>query len=245
MTWALASLVGLGDRGAPGDVTASGTDAPAPTIETGSYRFERIRVVYPFVQRESEEVVEGSAGVQGHVEWTTSTYPGEHQCRIELLGAGGVPVGSLDFGYSNLSPARELHLSLPIPVSAPPETAAMSCDRERLDAPVAFVVSDERIEPVVEDGRVVSIRHSYTVDTPPGVSAPMGVGTNWCESLVLGPSGEVLVKSQFTLYTPTPNTFDGELKADDRFASFSREEIEAMTLDVRCEPFTGGPGQQG
>lgn len=136
MTWTLASLAGLGDRRTPesgGDNASESPSQPQP------YRFE------PTV---TGEVVEGSAGVDVDVEWASSTYPGEYKCRINLFDAGGQPVGSLDTQFAALIATQGLALG-PHRSCGVPESGTVFCDPERLDAPVAFVVSNESIDPIV------------------------------------------------------------------------------------------------
>ncbi len=203
----------LTTSGPPATVPPSNT-VPLPTAEPG-------HPTYGWLFTD----VAATRGIgEWHVEWVqtwaTDEAPGDRRCNVTVWNAAGDVI--LRWDVIEASDTRQV----PNGVTVPEEPALFEgwCEEERLDAPLAYSISDVRIS---DDGTSVSFRVGDPEALPPG----MYVGGNQCIAAVFEPASGHLYSTQFTIEVQ-PGRHD-----------FPVEGAQAAGADavgiVRCEPFTG------
>ncbi|HEY3023455.1 MAG TPA: hypothetical protein VGK11_07470 [Actinomycetota bacterium] len=190
--------------------------------------------VRPALDRQTGEEIPGRALVLYRVTWSTPEYPGQHRCNLTVLDAGDREVGSLEFEQDSMMPYPPLGSAIEVNVSDPPASANGSCGPERLDTPVAYVISDPRVVPAGEGGIAVA----FHVAWPDGLAEGEYPGTNACVIDVFAPSGEVFVTYPFTL-----GVGPGKIEQDVGLGDAKRsvllgQDLSAYSATVRCEPYT-------
>jgi hypothetical protein len=193
---------------------------------------DHIKVTYPYVSPRAD-ADPGFAGVEFRSTWTHDTFPGDHNCTVTAYDAAGM-VGETRIELSSLSRVAVWDHPVAVPVTSEPTVASVTCDAQRLDTPVAFVVSDPRVEPVTEGGRVSGFRYSFRVDAPPNVRPPEYVGTNVCVVLLRTSTGKELFHGRLTVTTLAPHTVSSKILRE-----LAGNVDTRLTLNVSCEPFTG------
>jgi len=199
----------------------------------GTYILSDFRV-RPALDRQTGEEIPGRALVLYRVTWSTPEYPGQHRCNLTVLDAGDREVGSLEFEQDSMMPDPPLGSAIEVNVSDPPASANGSCGPERLDTPVAYVISDPRVVPAGEGGIAVA----FHVAWPDGLAEGEYPGTNACVIDVFAPSGEVFVTYPFTL-----GVGPGKIEQDVGLGDAKRsvllgQDLSAYSATVRCEPYT-------
>ncbi len=216
----LRSLAGLGDEPEPKPGTR-------PWNET--YVLSDFEVEYPLVVRPIDGPVErdpDQAGVRFRATWSGDVYPGEADCEIRVLDAGGNVAGTRKFSYASYGP---------------------SLGHPDIDVPVQGVVP-------AEGGAALSADGSCGPGTPPGTgeyrfaNLHMEQGDNgarlagdvtwatsdppldqYCVATLEMPDG-TSVERTFTLAVGNNDSLSVLLPN-----SF----VEAIPIGIRCEPFVG------
>jgi hypothetical protein len=195
------------------------------STESGTYLLSEFEVG-AHLDPATEQVVPGKADVTFTKLWSSGEYPGVHRCELRVLDAGGSEIGSLSFEMSALtSKANRPPLVVPVTGSIEGATATGSCGPERLDAPVAYVISNERLEYV--DGRLAVV---YEVVRPEGVPDDVQISTQACTTAAWDSEGRLLGQGHFTLDAPE-GTYDAGIGLDERLRS------DATQGTVQCVPF--------
>jgi hypothetical protein len=224
-----AGVVALGVFAATGWLTWTAFRPGGSTLGStgsGTYLLSGFEVG-PHVDPVTGEVVPGPADVTFTTRWSSDEYPGVHQCELRVLGAASSEIGSLSFEMSALSQGRFHAMAVPVTGSIDGATATGSCDLERLDLPVAYVISNERLE--YGDGRLSIV---YEVAVPEGVPEGQEVGAQACTSAVWNENGGLLGKGHFTLSGAPEGMQDAGVGHDDE-TSMS----EAAQATVNCVPY--------
>src|SRR6266511_3259076 len=189
----------------------------------GTYILSDFRV-RPALDRQTGEEIPDRALVEYRVTWSTPEYPGEHRCNLAVLDADGREVGSLEFEQDSMMPDPPDGSAIEVNVSDAPASAIGSCRPERLDTPVAYVISDPRV--VWADGLAEG-------EYP---------GTNACVIDIFAPRGEVFVTSPFTLGTGPGRIEQDVGLGDAKRSALLGQDLSAYSATVRCEPYTAAGG---
>lgn len=92
-----------------------------------SYVLDGFEIEYPYVgPSENTEPDARQAGVTYVAHWATGEYPGSVDCQMDVFGADGEQVGSLQFSVDSAS-EEFTRPDLPVPVSDEPATAEATC----------------------------------------------------------------------------------------------------------------------
>src|SRR6266508_3253949 len=199
----------------------------------GTYILSDFRV-RPALDRQTGEEIPGRALVLYRVTWSTPEYPGQHRCNLTVLDAGDREVGSLEFEQDSMMPLPPLGSAIEVNVSDPPASANGSCRPERLDTPVAYVISDPRV--VSADGGGLAV--AFNVAWPDGLAEGEYPGTNACVIDIFAPRGEVFVTSPFTLGTGPGRIEQDVGLGDAKRSALLGQDLSAYSATVRCEPYT-------
>jgi hypothetical protein len=221
----IAGVVGVAVFAAAGWFTWAAFRSVESTIgstEFGTYILSDFEVSER-VDPRTEEVDPSQAEVSFTTHWSSNRYPGDHRCEIEVFDASGARIGSLTFEMIALSQGR--HLPMTVAVTAPVDgaTARGACDAERLDVPVAHVISDEH----AVFGRTLEIE--YQVRWPDGLPPGGYPGTNACTAALWTDDG-LVATAEFTL-----SVGEGDRAADAGIDPGAVPPRAGPT--VACEPF--------
>jgi hypothetical protein len=163
-----------------------------------SYLLADFEIQYPFVDRLTEEVDEGRAGVQYSAAWSRGVYPGELPCTIVLTDAGGNVVGERHFlltSASRFAPAEEPFV--PVTVSGAPSAASGGCEGGEPPSGAGYVFGAPDISRSEIAGRAeLKFDVSWVGKEPPGQRT--------CTLEVLLTDGTTQLIS-FGLYLGTPS----------------------------------------
>jgi hypothetical protein len=223
----LAAIVALGVFAAGGWLTWVAFRPSGWTVgstESGTYLLSDFEVG-PHVDPATEETVPGKADVTFTRLWSAGEYPGVHRCELRVLDAAGSEIESLSFEMAALSQGNRPPVVIPVTGSIGGATATGSCDPERLDVPVAYVVSNERLRYV--DGRLAVV---YEVARPEGVPGEVQISTQACTVAAWDGDRRLLGQAHFTL-TAGDGTYDAGVGLDDVSVR------EATFATVKCVPF--------
>jgi hypothetical protein len=232
MTWALASLGGLGPGRAPGS-----------EADAANYRFENVRVG-EYVDPATGAVDPDKVAVTADVYWTTGVFPGDHECVVTLYGPDGNVVDRQPLNMTALSRSRTGPIAFE--VSELVVDASIACDATRLDTPVAIEIANPRLEsfPDPDTGEVVGLIVAFDVRWPEGLKLPDYPGTNSCTARVIGPAGDLMLSYPFTTSGARgPSELPGPIPLSE-LGSISVEDLESLSVSVECEPFTGTEAPQ-
>lgn len=199
---------------------ASTTAAP----ESSTYVLSGFQV-RPHVDPASGEVDPMRADVSFAARWSTDTYPGVHRCEVRILDPAGFDVGSLSFELSPPSRSGSHEFAVPIGGSIEGTTAEGSCDPDRLDAPVAVVISGERVVRTVDGPMVV-----YDAAPPEGTLDGARPGAQACTATVWGDDGRLLGTASFYSADPSGGVQDVDLDERSSLA-------EVAQATVTCRPY--------
>ncbi len=192
------------------------------STEFGTYDLSDFDVS-EYVDPRIDEVDPTQAEVSFTTDWSSDRYPGVHRCELQVFDASGTRIGSLTFEMTSLSQGR--HHPMTVPVTAPLDeaTATGDCEVERLDVPVAYVISEEH----AVFGRTVEI--AYHVEWPDGLPPDGYPSTNACTAALWTDDG-LIATAKFTLLVGV-----GDLATD---AGIDPGDVPARAgPTVACEPF--------
>jgi hypothetical protein len=159
------------------------------TTDSGTYLLTGFEVT-PHLDPATGEVDPAHADVTFTTDWSTVEYPGDHRCYLQVFDSMGSQIGSLSFEMLSLSQGHHNPQSVPVVGPIDGATATGSCSDERLDTPVAAIISDVR----VEDASTVS----FVVGWPDTISEGGSPGSNACTTALFA-GGEFVAKEHFTL----------------------------------------------
>jgi len=233
--WALLSLSPLAKRSqAPASAT------PSDPIVSGNYVFTDIRIE-PWIDPVTGQADLQMVGLTWHVAWADDRFPGVHDCKWSVLDADGIEIGteSHQMEMDTSSSGSGSH-AMPMDVSGDPggaATAQITCDPARLDTPVGYDISNERVlRTWVERGAVLGVEVGFDVGWP--VQPPAYPGTNWCQVTLALPTGEEVGHGTFSLSVPAGPVSYRVSRND--FADFNAiPDPRVLDAYVSCVPYTG------
>lgn len=218
-----SGLVGLGVFVAAGwlVVSALGPVGGPASPASGTYVLSDFRVE-PYDDPASGEAEAGRMRVSFATEWSAGGYPGIHRCRLRVVSASGVTIGSRSLELSTLSPEDSRWALVAVNGSAEGATATGGCTSERLDTPRAVSISDVRFGYV--EGRLSVV---FRVDLPSG----RPIGAQACTSAVWDAEGRLLGSVRFAAMFAEGERHVG-LGIDE-----ATVRAEAASATVRCAPY--------
>jgi hypothetical protein len=165
--------------------------------------------------------------------WSGDAYPGDHQCSATVFDAAGAEIGRLPTQFISQLPQARGPQELGVPVNGVPSTASIVCDSERLDTPIAYSISDERVIGVTmrSDGEA-AIKYSFHLGWP--VELPAYPGVNACTEELIDANGAAVSHNRVD-YSSPPRTITAEVVPDDPRAL---DQVTSLTLHVECHPWT-------
>jgi hypothetical protein len=158
------------------------------------------------------------------VSWIDGVFPGEHECTTTIWDEGGNILET--HTHNPLLIAIPLHKRSSGPLDSRPARFEASCG-PRLDTPVAYEISDERLERT-DDGWQVA----YRVQWPAGIPEGSHPASNQCVVAIVA-GGRIEALQQFSL--------GGVRPGDASTAHIDWDGRPADTAEgvVRCAPFDG------
>jgi hypothetical protein len=134
-----------------------------------------------------------AVGVTFDHDWSGAVYPGEAQCRIDVMASDGTIVGSAELGIESLSPHARTFSPTRVSIDGEAARAAGSC------GPGTRPTGDYRFSDITIQGDMVSMTVSWGSETPPGsawciATSDLADGSQQSHSLGLtvGISGQVI-----------------------------------------------------
>jgi Tol biopolymer transport system component len=157
-----------------------------------------------------------AVGVRFDFDWSGAIYPGEAQCRIDVMASDGTVVGSTETGVDSLSPHGHTVSPIPVSVDGDASTARGSC------GPGSRPTGDYRFSNITIHGTSVSMTVSWGSETPPGAA--------WCVGVSKLADGS---------HASYPFTLSGgnAIEMDMRIPS------STVDFHVECEPYTNQSGE--
>lgn len=213
----------------PSDGTAVGDQ------DYGTYVLSDFRVG-PAIDPRTDEEIPGRALVEYQVTWSTSEYPGEHLCELTVFDAGGRQVGSLEFQQASMMPDPPGGSSIEVDVNGTPTSAAGSCGPERIDTPVAYLISDPIVVPAAHADAGIAV--AFHVAWPDGLGEGGFPGPNACFIEVVAPDGEVFARQFFTLAVGPGRIEQDVWLGSEKRSAILGQDLTAYSATVRCEPYT-------
>lgn len=159
------------------------------STDSGTYLLTGFEVA-PHIDPITAEIDPTSAVVTFTTNWSSSKYPGVHRCDVQVLDATGAQVGSGSFKMLSLSQGHRSPETVPIDGSLDGATATGSCSEERLDTPVAAVISGIRVKN--------PFQVTYVVGWPDTLPEGRSPGANACTTALFA-GGELVAQEHFTL----------------------------------------------
>lgn len=238
----LAAVVGLivfaaGAWFAWGGLRPGRPFAPS-SVETGTYVLSDFHV-RPSTDPRSSEIVDGEAQVSFRIDWSSDAFPGDHRCTIRIYDSEGNAIGTLETQVTALSQGNHGEADVAVHGEIAGATADGSCASHRLDTPVAYSISDVRVEVIPwndtirgESGRALEVH--YRATSPAGLGDDDYPGTNACALAVFRADGSVLRTYEHTITVGAGSTIEARVARD------LAEDVsgEGLSANVVCEPFT-------
>jgi hypothetical protein len=190
--------------------------------------------VGPALDPQTGEEVPGRALVEYRVTWSTPEYPGDHRCRLTVFDATGAEVGSAAFEQGAMMPRT--HSSFEVEVDGAAATATGSCEPERLDTPIAYVISDPTVVPPLHADAGMAV--AFRVAWPDGLSESEYPSTNACSIEVFAPSGDLFATFSFTLGAGPGRIEQDIWLGPEKRSTVLGQDLSAYSATVRCEPYT-------
>jgi len=176
---------------------------------------------------EPAQVDPTQADVTFAARWSSNEYPGVHSCTLQVFDPAGAQIGSVSVEMDSLQ--RDSLSSMPLAVTGPIEgaTATGSCGPARLDTPVAYEISEVRVN---------GFDVSYIVGWPDSLGEGEYPGTDAC-TVGLLENGNLVAQKHLTLAVP-----DQQAVMSARFGKFNDQILlppPGLDATVACEPYVG------
>jgi hypothetical protein len=216
----------------PSEEDSDGAKAPAVDTGDANYLFTDVTVRAGYNPPGPDESDPSKATVSYRFGWQDDAYPGDHECRITVLDAGGDEIGRLTAQFASLLP-HPGSASLGVSVTGDPADARIACDPERLDTAIAYTISNEQVTgPITQGDGETAIGYRFDLGWP--VQPPEYPGTNTCTVRLVDASGATAAQHVGS-YDAPPTTITGALVPKDPSAL---DEVGSLTLSVECHPWT-------
>lgn len=173
-----------------------------------TYQLSSFRITYPYVEQSAAgDVAEdrSRAGVTFDVSWSSSEYPGEATCLISLRDGQGSIVGEATVNLDSLQPTVAMRSQVPVPVTAPPASAAGECEAGYYPKEGDYTIEAQRISAAEGGGTQVDVIVRWVDGNHPG--------TRICKANATLLDG-TLVTHRFTLDAPDGAAFPVILPTD-------------------------------
>lgn len=219
----LSTTPGLGSVDARVSCDAERLDSPerlARLAAAGEPNYEARDVAFSDVLGDADLP---AVSITYAVRWTGDTYPGEHDCAWLARDANDAIVAMVMGQLASMMPNGHIHPIVVPLFGAEPTSAEVLCDPTRVDTPVAYEISRERV--------TNSLEIEYDMVWPQDIHLPAYPGENACGSGVLTSDGRILLGQGFTLSAP-PGTYRTDLPRD--ALDGGSTVVRAM---VRCIPY--------
>jgi hypothetical protein len=154
--------------------------------------------------------------VRFNLDWSGAVYPGEAQCRIDVVASDGTVVGSTETGVDSLSPHGHTVSPIPVSVDGDADSATGSC------GPGTRPTGDYRFSNIEIHGTRVFMTASWGSKTPPGSA--------WCVAISKLADGSQ-ASYPFTLTVGNPYEMDFPTPSG------------TLNVHVECEPYTNQSGE--
>ncbi len=183
----------------------------------------------------------GTAEVWWGGRWTSDEYPGHHSCTFAVFDASGVVIGRLDTSWDSLDPiVKEFPAPAIVEINGSPASADVVCGPERIDEPVAYVISEVRVLPRATETGAPGFFVRFRIDWPDDLPVGAAPSTNACSFRVtaVNPGEQPVVVSQHRgTFSAPPGTYDSGSGVIELLAGFP--DLSDYAAEVVCHPFTG------
>jgi hypothetical protein len=170
----------------------------------------------------------GTYVVEYSSEWSSSEYPGVHECAVTVRSADGSMLGRQDFELDSLAPRTSE--SVTVAANDTPASAELSCDPRRED-PVgrgSYSVSHVRVEG--EGSGFVVVYDARWAPSPPAE-------TDQCVVSATVPPDEVVASQPITLNLLQASDLRLEFTAAQLSRTLSPQEVRSLVIRFDCRPF--------